>query len=126
MVADANRLRLMNMRGENAGIAPAEKHAYRLARDQLIADSGASLWNLSKRAKLVSKDFIDYIHIRRTPARVRFTQALADWIVASMPVGSYKIGMNKWQLVSVFRAIGCVALLLCCGLSLIPAEDIGL
>jgi hypothetical protein len=75
---------------DGKGIGPSDKKAYREFRAQLADETGAAMWDLSHRAKLTSKDFIDYIHIGRDAARVRFTQALANQIAKSLPVHKHK------------------------------------
>jgi hypothetical protein len=83
--------RLSSLNGaENKGIGSSEKKAYRDARLELATETGVPVWDFGKRAKLVSKDFIDYIHLYRQPARIRFTQALANRIAASMPRAKHR------------------------------------
>jgi len=84
--------RLASYNGENGrGINPSDKKAYRELRALLAEQSHAVVWDLSRKAKLVSKDFADYIHIEREPARARFTRALADQIAASIPARKRKV-----------------------------------
>ena len=75
---------------DGRGINPSDRRAYHELRAQLAADTGAALWDLSARTRLVSKDFADYIHIERDTARVRFTQALANRIAANVPRRKHK------------------------------------
>jgi hypothetical protein len=83
--------KLASYNGQNdKGIDPSDKKAYRELRAQLAEDTGAVVWDLARKTKLVSKDFADYIHIEREPARARFTKALADRIVASIPTKKHK------------------------------------
>jgi hypothetical protein len=77
--------RLQKMDGTgNRGIPTADRKAYRTIRDKLVADTGTSLWDMARRVHFSTKDFLDYIHIGKQSARVKYTQALADRIAASI------------------------------------------
>ena len=83
--------RLAGYNGQDGmGIDPSDHKAYRELRAQLASTTGAAVWDLSRPSRLVSKDFADYIHIERNAARIRFTQALANRIVATMPGRKHK------------------------------------
>ena len=69
----------------NRGITTTDRKAYHQVCEKLVADTGSSLWDLARKVKFSSKDFLDYIHIGKQPARIRYTKALANRIAASIP-----------------------------------------
>jgi hypothetical protein len=76
--------RLLNTKGAQMGMGHAEQHAYRWADHELAAQTGATIWDLSRKIHFSREDFIDYVHIHKPETRVRFTEALAARIAASM------------------------------------------
>jgi hypothetical protein len=74
--------RLLRTKDGQMGVGLAEQRAYRRADHELAAQTGAAIWDLSRKIHFSRDDFIDYAHIRKPETRVRFTEALAARIAA--------------------------------------------
>lgn len=83
------RLQKMNGTGQR-GIPTTDRKYYHTVCEKLASDTGTVLWDLARRVHFSSRDYLDYIHIGRQSARIRYTQSLANRIAAAIPAHKAK------------------------------------